>query len=366
MRVLVLTVVHTPLDARIHRRQIGALLDAGHQVVYAAPFQGHGVALSEVDDRLEVEDLPRAERWGRLAAAREARALFRGRGPDADVAIVHDPELLVAVAGLERICPVIWDVHEDLAGSFEDKPWVPGWTARALRVGARVLETVAERRVPLILAEEGYRRRFRRPHPVVPNLPPLPPAPSGPEDDRVVYLGRVSRLRGAKDLVEAGRLLSRSGIVTEVIGPVDAEVGEMMARADEAGFVQVLGFVPNDVAMARLQGALAGLSLLHDHPNYRLSLPTKIAEYQAAGVPVITTPLPAAVRMVSTAQSGLVVPYADPGATAAAVLELAADRERARRMSAAGRRAAEDGQSWDAAAPAFVRFVERVAGQSSP
>ena len=38
MRVVVCTVVHHPADARIYYRQIRALLDAGHQVTYIAPF----------------------------------------------------------------------------------------------------------------------------------------------------------------------------------------------------------------------------------------------------------------------------------------------------------------------------------------
>ena len=37
VHVLVMTVVHHPEDARILHRQIRALVDAGHEVTYAAP-----------------------------------------------------------------------------------------------------------------------------------------------------------------------------------------------------------------------------------------------------------------------------------------------------------------------------------------
>ena len=56
-----------------------------------------------------------------------------------------------------------------------------------------------------------------------------------------------------------------------------------------------------------LPGALAGLSLLQDLPNYRHSRPTKIVEYMAHGVPVVTTPLPVAVELVESAGAGVVV-----------------------------------------------------------
>ena len=43
MHVLVMTVVHNPEDARILHRQIRALVDAGHEVTYAASYTAHGV-----------------------------------------------------------------------------------------------------------------------------------------------------------------------------------------------------------------------------------------------------------------------------------------------------------------------------------
>jgi glycosyltransferase involved in cell wall biosynthesis len=64
-----------------------------------------------------------------------------------------------------------------------------------------------------------------------------------------------------------------------------------------------------------LDGALAGLSLLHDEPNFRHSLPTKVVEYMARGVPVVTTPLPAAAELARGYECGFVVPFGDPKAT---------------------------------------------------
>lgn len=356
-----LTVVHHPLDARIHRRQIGALLDAGHEVVYAAPFRGYDVSFSTVDRRLTPVDLPRARRWRRFGALLQARACLRSHLEHVDVAIIHDPELLIAAAGLPRTLPMIWDVHEDLAGSFDDKPWVPRVLSGRLQAVVHGLEWWAEGRVTLSLAEEGYASRFRRHHPVVPNLPPLPPVPRGPEDARVVYVGRVSRLRGAAELASVGAELRASGLRLEVVGQVDEEVTDELREAEAAGHLELVGFLPNDLAMARMDGALAGLSLLRDHPNYRHSLPTKVVEYQAAGVPVVTTPLPAAVEEVEASGSGIVVPFEDPAAVVQAVVALATDRPRARRLGAAGRAAAEQGRSWDAVAPAFVGLVEATA-----
>lgn len=44
MRILVVTVVHHPEDARILHREIAALRERGHEIVYAAPFTARSVA----------------------------------------------------------------------------------------------------------------------------------------------------------------------------------------------------------------------------------------------------------------------------------------------------------------------------------
>ena len=120
--------------------------------------------------------------------------------------------------------------------------------------------------------------------------------------DRVSYLGSVTMSRGCETMIEVGRQLrcqTNGGVRLEVIGEAaDAEARVALQKAAEAGDVCWLGFVPSGEALARVSGSLAGLCLLRDLPNYRFSLPTKIMEYCALGVPVITTPLPLAADLL--------------------------------------------------------------------
>lgn len=74
-------------------------------------------------------------------------------------------------------------------------------------------------------------------------------------------------------------------------GAADAQTRPLLAAARD-GVIELTGFVPNDVATRRLRGALAGLSLLHDQPNYRHSMPTKVLEYMAYGCRSSRRPLP--------------------------------------------------------------------------
>ena len=161
-RLLVVTVVHRPDDARILHRQIAYLSDAGFRITYAAPWRATGVT---PPDGLATRDLPRASGRERLAALLAARDLLRAEADVHDLVLLHDPELLLAVrlAGVGRLPPVVWDVHEDTAVALGDREWVPAPLRRLLALGGvRILERWAERAVHLVLAEDGYRDRFRR------------------------------------------------------------------------------------------------------------------------------------------------------------------------------------------------------------
>ena len=354
-----MTVVHHPGDARIAHRQIPALLAAGHSVTYAAPFADYAVA---APSGVRPLDVPRAHGRSRIAAMRAARALLRREGPHHDVVLLHDPELLLAVPR-SLATPVVWDVHEDTAAAVSLKAWLPEIVKPLAVSGIRRLEHGAERRVGLLLAEDGYSTRFAGHHTVVPNTTEVPASAPEPGTDRVVYLGAITRARGALEMLELGRRL-RGEVTVELFGPVASDFADDVRRAHDAGDVVAHGFVPNDEAVRLLDGALVGLSLLHDEPNYRHSRPTKIIEYMAHGLPVITTPLPVAVEIVESAGSGTVVAFGDVDAVITEVRALRADPARRRTLGAAGHAVALARYDWRTQGPAFVAALEAAASSS--
>jgi glycosyltransferase involved in cell wall biosynthesis len=355
LRVFVCTVVHHPEDARILHRQISALLEAGHDVTYIAPFRACNVAPWR---EVVPVDVPRATGRRRLRALRAARRALAARAGEADLLLLHDPELLLAVPHRLR-SRTVWDVHEDTAAALGVKGWLPAPLRVPLRFAVRRVERRAERRLKLLLAEEGYRDRFRHPHPVVPNTTHVPEAPAAPPgDDRVVYIGQLSLARGAADLIALARLLRADGIKLDLIGAADADVRPLLRDAQRTGTLRWYGFVPNDRALRMAEGALAGLALLHDSPNYRHSMPTKVVEYMARGLPVVTTPNPIAAEIVTEAGCGLIVPFEDPEATAAAVRRLRADAPLRLDMGKRGHEAARARYHWPEQARLFVAQLE--------
>ncbi|GIH93991.1 glycosyltransferase [Planobispora siamensis] len=359
MHVLVMTVVHHPEDARILHRQIRALVDAGHEVTYAAPYTARGVMARSWVNGI---DLPRAAERKRLAAVRAARKVFKRMRDQVDLVVIHDPELLLAVAGVRKRPPVVWDVHEDTPATLSLKPWLPAFLRPPVRFLARLLEGTAERHLHLLLAETAYAGRFRQAHLVVPNETWVPDAVTTPGDDRIVYLGWLSEARGVHEAIEVARLLQPYRVAVELIGYADPQSRPLLNDAVTEGLLEWRDFMPNDEALKRLDGALAGLSLLHDEPNYRHSMPTKIVEYMAHGIPVITTPSPRAVELVERYNSGMVVPWQDPKAVAQAVLTLRDDAKERHAQGARGYAAARANHHWPNSARRFVAQLEAWAG----
>lgn len=372
-RVLVVTVAHPPADARIQHRQLIALREFGHEVTFAAPFSSFGVA---PPGGVRAIDLPRSQGslLRRLPAVAAAIALVVRERARQDVVLVHDPELLPALLAARlpsRRRPVaVWDVHEDVPAQVNMLA-LPAVVKRPLGACLHAVELLAERLFRLLLAETAYQDRFRRTHPVVPNsvrVPPHGPWSAEPAP-RVVYLGSLTWPRGAAEVIELARLLP--DVTFEVIGNAKQDVAGALRRATaELPNLDYRGFVPNDEALLRLPGALAGLSLLADEPNYAHSEPTKIMEYMAHSVPAITTPNPASRELVETTGAGIVVGFGDVEAAARAIRLLAEDdRERERLGRAAYEAAAR--RDWARDGAAFAATLEEWAtgpagGRSGP
>jgi len=309
---------------------------------------------------------------------RAAVRLLRTDGPAHDLVLVHDPELLVAVrlAGIDRLPPVVWDVHEDTAAALLGRRWVPGPLRRPLGALVRRWERWAERALHLLLAEDAYQDRFRRAHPVVRNYPwsisraavrvdaraDVTPRTSaehapaaGAAPARAVYVGRLSHARGLDELIALGRRLAGTGIQVELAGPCDEDRRVALEQAVAEGAVVWHGFVPNDRIGPLLDGALAGLSLLHDEPNYRVSLPTKVVEYLAHGIPVVATPLPLVAALLADG-GGVIVPEGDVEAVSEVLMRLQDDPLWHRRLSRRATELAEE-RTWEREGARFVAFL---------
>lgn len=314
MRACVATTVHHPEDARIMHRQIRALLDAGHEVTYLAPFTYFNVTPAMGITAVDV---------AHQAGLGRARAALRRAAKDADLLLVHDHRLLRALP--YRRPPVVWDVRE--------------------RVSPRLLAR-ATRRHHVITAAD------------VPEATLVAPGPPLPGDTRVVHIGRLSTERGVNELIGVAERLVPHGVRMDLIGAAAPDVRPLLRDAQRVGLLDWFGYVPSRHALRMTEGALAGLALAG--PSVP-GVPTKVLDYMGRGVPVVSTPQCAA--LVEGARCGMVVPL-DVDAVVNAVLDLKEDPRLRADMGARGHAEARLRHHWPDHAAAFVARAEAWAGAS--
>ena len=143
------------------------------------------------------------------------------------------------------------------------------------------------------------------------------PAPA-PFDERpriAYYIGAVSATRGCFEMVQAGRVLADSGrsIAMRIAGPLESpELDYRIRKAAANSTVSFLGRRTRDQVIADLGSARVGIVVLQPITNYVNSLPVKMFEYMAAGIPVVASDFPLWKEIVSGANCGLTVDPRDP------------------------------------------------------
>ncbi len=295
---------------------------------------------------------------------------------DAPATVLHASDLytlpacLLAARRLRRRgarVRVVFDSRE----SYPDTPAVAG--RPLVRLGWRIVERTCAPRADAVLtvsdalAEVLVARLPLRTYPLV--LVNAAAAHVGPPRDLraaagltsetrvVVHTGALRDGRGLDTLVRAvARLRTdlRAPVALVLLGSGPLADG-LLALARESGAdVRIVPAVaPAEVPAWTASADVAAVTLDGASVNVRVSLPNKLFEALAGGVPIVASDLPALRSVVGTHGCGLLVPPGDPAALAGALARLLTDTV-LHAHCAAGARAAQS-----AAAP--ERQAERLA-----
>lgn len=362
VRVAHVSTAHKATDNRIFHKECMALSRAGFDVTLIARADDD----DEVDG-VQVRALPRRE--GRIARmVRGPLDAWRQlRKVDPRVVHVHDPELipLAALWKLRTSAKVIFDAHEDLPAQILSKSYLPSWSRRPLAAMAEGLERVVDRTLDAaVVAIPEFVEKFGRTRTaVVQNYPWLsqyPEPTEPPSDDRLVYVGGLTRIRGVEQMVEA---VGRSRFASEltIAGPVQEEaIREPVEAADRVSY---LGVLPPEEIPHRISEGAIGMLLYHHVPNHERSKPTKLFEYMAGGRPFIASDIGYWRELVG-GEGGVFVDPLDVDAVAAAIDDLVGDPVKARAMGRRGRRELASRFTFESEAATLVDLYDRLLATS--
>ena len=194
-----------------------------------------------------------------------------------------------------------------------------------------------------------------------------PPAPRPTNDRplRLVYLGIMEIPRGIGDLVSAAALRRQAGapIQVDLVGTGrDAELFQQQARS--------LGVFGTDVhfhghvcsheeALRIVTDADIGILPHRRCEHWDHTIPNKLFDYMAAGLPVLTSDARPFARIVREARCGEVFTSNDPADLARAIGRLSSSSNRCH-YGANGRGAILDRYNWERDTAVLIESVERA------
>ncbi len=359
------TSVHEHTDTRIFHKECRTLRGAGYQVVLIAPHT-ENETIQDIRIRAVPPPKKRLERMTRTlwnvyrAAIDENAQLYH----------LHDPELIVVGILLKlKGKKVIYDVHEDLPRQILSKGWIAPWLRRGISMAAEFMEGVAGRCFDKIIAvTPTIANRFPSPkttmvknYPIVSELVLESPDSYVDRPHTVSYIAAgITVHRGLREMVDAIGMLSREKqarlVLAGTISPPALREEEKIgwARVDEVGFLDRTG-VRQLLSRTRI-----GLVVHHPLVNYVDSIPVKLFEYMAAGIPVVASHFPLWKEFVEGSDCGICIDPLDAKEVAAAIEWLLDHPEEASRMGENGRLAVQAVYNWEREAGELLRAYAEI------
>lgn len=171
------------------------------------------------------------------------------------------------------------------------------------------------------------------------DAPYVPPVPGEPL--RVFSCGRLNVVKGHQDLMQAVRLMIDRGqpVHLEIAGEDDAGGGgfhkELDTRIVELGLedhVTLLGAISAEAVRDKLMSSHVFVLASWSEP-----LGVAYMEAMSCEVPTIGTDAGGVPELITSGEDGILVPPKDPEALAEALMQLAADPEKAQSLAKTGR-----------------------------
>ena len=384
MRVTMLVRNGMEHDARVEK-EARTLAGAGHAVTVVAEA-APGLPLREERDGYGIVRVPRpATRIIGLRYLAHRRGVLQALLATApDVLHAHDADALepVGVAARRLGVPYVYDSHELFLKQKRrgrGRVYWAGFLALYWWVERRHVRGAAGRLTVSRPIADYLGRRYGRRFELVPNYPEVQARPTrreirslpgaeriGAEAPIVLRLGGLTPGRGVEQLVDAMALVEGAHLVLLGLGSIAPDLLKRAADVGVADRVHVLAPVPESQVIDYAASAQVGVSpAIPSSLNDAYSLPNKLFQYMAAGIPLIASDFPHLREIVREPGAGLLVDMRDPRAIAEAIASVLHDPAAASEMGANGRRAVETQFSWGRSAERLLAIYAGIQRQEA-
>lgn len=352
--VLLLSTVHPPNDPRIVFK-IAESLKKHYNVTCALPNAHHNILTDVAFVALPFFPKLKDRLW-RV----HPLVVWKLLKTKPDVVHIFVPEL-IPIAFIFRWfgARIIYEVQENLPKKFHTKSYN---NSRLFQFFFGQLDALARRYFFFIFTEHAYLAYYKdlqKPHEVIANFASLPllaplqkPYRSGNAAlVEFLYVGVISFDRCIDTLILALAMLKRKypNVVLHLFGKVNFEMADLETIN---GYEQVrqnlvfYGYTDLRLAFKKAQNAVAGVAMLKAVGDYPESYTTKMFDYMALGLPVLTSDFELYKDVIQPAHCGFCLPPTDPTQLAESMIWLIENPQKAQQMGERGRIAAENKYNW--------------------
>lgn len=368
-------------DARV-RKEAASLAAHGWRVVLVGISRSgpvppasevrDGYTIERVNARLLRHQLTNKIGWILRTLETYLRAAWRLRQINARMYHAHDFTGLI-ICGMAGVRPVIYDSHE----IYFERPMQP--LTRMLSAPLRRIEKVlAQKAVRMIATGDGHAEVFKntlgiRQAPVIVrnaiDLNQTGTALELPQHYRVLvaHSGWLIGGRHLSELIEAMTHLPDDVGLALVGGGSRRE--SLLHQAAQLGIEQrvhnIARIVPEEIVPTLAQATVAAVLVQADPSqglSHHLSLPNKVFEAIAAGLPIITGPSPSVVSLVEQYDIGVICDPQNPQSIADAIQRIT-QPENLQRYQENVQRARHE-LTWEAEARKLIALYEEAFAQA--
>jgi glycosyltransferase involved in cell wall biosynthesis len=294
--------------------------------------------------------------------------------PSVDLVHFHDIDILPYMAALSIFKPVVYDVHENYPDEMLVRMWIPRPLRRSLYHCVRFVQGALSRLVHNVIfvipeIEKHFPKSVLRTE-VIRNYATLDLLEHVSDDyrsrpDTVLFLGSNYEGNGTFLFLEIAACLKerRPNVRFLMIDRWDPPTRNRARTLIETHGLSNVSILPNILpqnVMEHLNRAMIGIAPGLRQPKHINALPTKLFEYMAAGLPIVSSDLPNEVRLAEDTGAVLLCRPEEPQTFVAAIEKLLDDREYAYRLGQQGQSAFRERYCWETQGKTLEDFYADV------
>lgn len=287
----------------------------------------------------------------------------------------HDIDLLPLMALLSFLKPIVYDVHENYAEEMLVRDWIPKIFRKPLKLFVEKIHIFFPRFIHNIIYVVPQQKIEFKGRSL--NCLFLPNYASSKlldgyvdnyflRQDIIIFTGSHYEDNGSSLLIDIAKRLKVRNIVLKIL-----VTNRFVSKKFEVRFMQeiydnnldnikVINSVPSSDLMILLNQATIAIA-----PNLRIrkqeiAIPTKLFEYMAASLPIVSSDLPYQKELITRHKIGLLAQPEDPDSFVEAIDKLYKDKHLAAKLGRNGRIAFEENYTWESRLPFLIDFYEKI------